>query len=225
MSGSGLDPSTMNYKDYMLYRDFEEFKQFRFASERQITMDSSATLASKLTNLTTSTTMQNFLSQTPIAVIQAQDQLNKKLIDNINNQFTDGSDVDIWGQVIKYPNTYTYSLDSSGTQTLEVPALAFINTPSFAFTTFGYTVALEDRGFDIDSQLRVSPTISSSKFTTYNISVNLLDKGIPPGLALLQNLMVNLVAPTVVAPTSGAKGVNMTAIPGMTFDTTSRKLG
>jgi len=155
----------------------------------------------------TSFTMQAIIAATPIAVLDAQVKLNDKVISLIDDHFIDTS---YNGNKVKYAESFTYSQDASGVQSIQVPSLSLVNIPSFSFSSFNFNVSLEGRGFDMSKNIMVSPTIAGSKFAMYNINGQMLDRGEPIGLTRLKALLSETISQKINTTTAekSVRGVN-----------------
>ena len=138
------------------------------------------------------------VAATPVAVLDAQVLVNNKVLALIDENFADSSYNNV---AIKTAKTFTYSQDASGAQSIVVPTLSLINIPTFTFSSFNFAVSLEGRGFDASDNILVSPTISNSKFTTYNVTGQMIERGEPIGLTRLKNLLAEaIVVKAIQAP-------------------------
>lgn len=178
----------VDVEGYLLYKEFEGFQKYK---QKEIA-DTRATRVSN--SALTSYTMEDMIAMTPKSVLDAQVQLNKKVISIIDTHFSDTSLNDAFNNKIKYANSFTYSQDASGEQSIQVPTLSLVNIPSFSFSSFNFNVSLEGRGFDGSKNIMVSPTISGSKFSMFNINGQMLDRGEPIGLTRLKNLLSEAIA-------------------------------
>jgi uncharacterized membrane protein YgcG len=138
------------------------------------------------------------VAATPIAVLDAQVLVNNKVLALIDANF---KDVSLNNTTIKTAVNFTYSQDSSGAQSIVVPSLSMINIPTFTFSSFNFAVSLEGRGFDASDNILVSPTIANSKFTTYNVTGQMIERGEPIGLTRLKGLLAeSIVVKAIQAP-------------------------
>ena len=196
----------VDVEGYLLYKEFEEFQKYK---EKQTSRDVAMPQLNSRSSLT-SYTMEDMIAMTPKSVLNAQVQLNNKVISIIDTHFTDTSYNDTFGNKIKFANSFTYSQDASGELSIDVPSLSLVNIPSFSFSSFNFNVSLEGRGFDGSKNIMVSPTLANSKFAMYNINGQMLDRGEPIGLSRLKNLLsesiIQKAPPVPVA--KNIRGVN-----------------
>jgi hypothetical protein len=179
--------------DYLLYKDFEEFQQYKHMQKnREVARSAPISNAAM-----TAYKMQDMIAMTPISVLDSQVVLNNKVINIIDSHFIDTSFNDM---PVKYAKSFTYSQDASGEQSIMVPSLSLVNIPSFSFSSFNFNVSLEGRGFDSSKNILVSPTLANSKFAMYNITGQMLDRGEPVGLTRLKILLSDTINTTAVAP-------------------------
>jgi hypothetical protein len=226
MSTSGL-----SVDDYLLYKEFEEFKAFKQKQAQQPGIrtrnlqDYSATkvvndlLPNSLLNKIqddpknkSATTMAVLLSSTPKALIDAQVALDLKILGVVNSHFTDSSkkpNPATDPSNVKLAKVYKYGQDISGatpgSNYIDIPQLLFVNIPSFSFSSFSFDVQMEDRGVDDSGNLLVTPSKVSSKLNTYKVNIQLIDRGEPAGLTKLRGLLLQVTDSTSTVSTSAAQ--------------------
>jgi hypothetical protein len=221
MSSSGL-----SVDDYLLYKEFEEFKAFKQKQAQPQSVrtrnlhDFSATkvidglLPNSLLNKIqddkrnkSASTMAEVLISTPRSLIEAQVELDKRILAVVNTHFTSKTTAD--GSFVRVAKVYKYGQDVSGTTPgsnyIDIPQLLFVNIPSFSFSSFNFDVQMEDRGVDDSGNLLVTPSKISSKLNTYKVNVQLVDRGEPAGLTKLRGLLLQISDSTATISTSTAQ--------------------
>lgn len=204
-------PQSFQVDENQTYKDFEEFQQYKLMQRMQENTYNTTTNNTTTNNTTSSSykskaqargafKMQDIIAMTPTAVCDSQVVLNKKILGLIDENFTDTSYNDSLGNKIKTANFLTYSQDVSGEQTIQIPTLTLVNIPSFSFSSLNFNVSLEDRGFDSSKNILVSPTLVNSKFSTYNINGQMIDRGEPVGLTRLRALLSDSITEKALVP-------------------------
>jgi hypothetical protein len=240
MSGSSVD-------DYLLYKEFEEFKAFKkkqaekpIARRRDIG-DLSATkviddlipnsilnfVQDNIKNNRSQTTMATLLSSTPKALIDAQVALDTKILAVVNTHFNLGKTTD--GSSVRLAKVYKYGQDisgaSPGSNYIDIPQLLFVNIPSFSFSSFNFDVQMEDRGTNDAGELLVTPSKVSSKLNTYKVNVQLIDRGEPAGITKLRGLLLQVTDSTATVSATPAQQATQKKLElnrNLEFDTTKK---